>query len=174
MLGKEYSINEIIYGIIFLLLLFYFTKSYNINLLQFLLIILVIISIIYISYKKKEELVNLQKDTQLYSTNSKSLLTFIDEIQYFKLYNPPLYKDFMNKIDNYIKLQKFINIHEKENYKLYPEKILQENLQYQKKDIIETFITFEHTLDDRITSVYKLNDLTKELNQILSKSKLIM
>jgi hypothetical protein len=48
MLGKEYSINEIIYGIIFLLLLFYFTKSYNINLLQFLLIILVIISIIYI------------------------------------------------------------------------------------------------------------------------------
>ena len=174
MLGKEYSINEIIFGIIFIIFLFYFTKSYNINLLQFMLIILVIISIIYISNKKKEELVNLQEDTQLYSTNSKSLLTFIDNIKYFKLYNPPLYKQFMTKIDNYIKLQEFIDIHTKENYKLYPKKILQENLQSQKKDIIETFTSFEHTLDDRITSVYKLNDLTKQLNQILTKSKLII
>jgi hypothetical protein len=138
-------------------------------LLQFLLIIFVIISIIYISNKKKEELVNLQEDTQLYSTNSKSLLTFLDNITFFQLYNPPLYKEFMTKIDNYIKLEKFIDIHTKENYKLYPKKILQENLQFQKKDIMETFTSFEHTLDDRITSVYKLNDLTKELNQILTK-----
>jgi len=174
MLGKEYSINEIIFGLVFIIFLFYITKSYNINLLQFLLIVLVIISIIYISYKKKEELQNLQEDTKLYSTNSKSLLNFIDDIKYFKLYNPPLYKSFMEKIDNYIKLQEFIDIHTKENYKLYPKKILQENALFQKKDIIETFSSFEHTLDDRITSVYKLNDLIKQLNQILTKSNLII
>ena len=51
---------------------------------------------------------------------------------------------------------------------------INENLQFQKKDILETFTSFEHTLDDRITSVYKLNDLTKKLNHILLKSNLTL
>jgi hypothetical protein len=78
----------------------------------------------------------------------------------------------MNKIDNYIKLQKFINIHQKEGYKLYPKEILDGNLKTQKQDILETFITFEHSLDDRITSTYKLNDLYKTLKNILNTSNL--
>ena len=50
MLGnlKQFSILEITYGIIFLVVLFYATQSYNINLLQFTLVVSVVIFIIYI------------------------------------------------------------------------------------------------------------------------------
>jgi hypothetical protein len=74
----------------------------------------------------------------------------------------------MNKIDNYIKLEKFIDTHQKEGYKLYPKEILDGNLKTQKQDILETFITFEHSLDDRITSTYELNDMYKNLKCILN------
>jgi len=142
------------------------------------LIIGVIVTIGYISTQKQEEINSLQtnissENTQIFTSTSKSLLTFINKIKYFKLYNPPLYDSFLEKIDNYIKLQKFINVHKKEKYKLYPNKILQENVVFQRKDIITTFLSFEHTLDDRITSIYKLQELTNELSYILSKSKLI-
>jgi hypothetical protein len=80
----------------------------------------------------------------------------------------------MNKIDNYIRLEKFINFHNKDGYKMYPKEILQQNLESQRNNILNTFVTFEHTLDDRITSVYKLNDLTKKLNHILLKSNLTL
>jgi len=57
---------------------------------------------------------------------------------------------------------------------MYPKEILQQNLESQRNNILNTFVTFEHTLDDRITSVYKLNDLTKKLNHILLKSNLTL
>jgi hypothetical protein len=38
---------------------------------------------------------------------------------------------------------------------------------FQQKDILETFMSFEHTLDDRIISTYKLHDLTNELKKLL-------
>ena len=63
MLGnlKQFSILEITYGIIFLVFLFYVTQSYNINLLQFTLVVSVVIFIIYISIVKKEDLKNLKE-----------------------------------------------------------------------------------------------------------------
>ena len=57
---------------------------------------------------------------------------------------------------------------------MYPKKIIKQNLESQKEDILETFSSFEHTLDDRITSAYKLRDLTDQLKIILSKSNLII
>jgi hypothetical protein len=169
---SDYSILELSYGLVFIILLFYFTKSYNINLLQFLLVTSIVLIIIYISIIKKEDLKNLKNRVNIQNTNNKSILEFVDNIKYFKLYNPPLYSSFMNKIDNYIKLQKFINIHQKEGYKLYPKEILDGNLKTQKQDTLETFITFEHSLDDRITSTYELNDLYKTLKNILNTSNL--
>lgn len=176
MLGnlKQFSILEITYGIIFLVFLFYVTQSYNINLLQFTLVVSVVIFIIYISIVKNEDLKNLKDAVHIQNTNNESLLQFVNDIKYFELYNPPVYKDFMNKIDNYIRLEKFINFHEKDGYKMYPKETLQQNLESQKNNILNTFVTFEHTLDDRITSVYKLNDLTKKLNHILLKSNLTL
>ena len=176
MLGnlKQFSILEITYGIIFLVFLFYTTQSYNINLLQFTLVVSVVIFIIYISIIKKEDLKNLKDAVNIQNTNNESLLQFVNDIKYFELYNPPVYKDFMNKIDNYIRLEKFINFHNNDGYKMYPKEILQQNLESQRNNILNTFVTFEHTLDDRITSVYKLNDLTKKLNHILLKSNLTL
>ena len=175
MLGNEYSINEIIYGSLFVFFLFYFSSSYNINLLQFTLIIGVIISILYISMQKKDEIKQLRAKTEINTEinsernmyEQKPLLLFIEKISYFKLYNPVVYTSFIEKINNYIKLQQFIFIHKKHKYKLYSQKILHENLLYQKKDIIDTFSSFEHTLDDRITSTYKLADLVNELDILL-------
>jgi len=175
MLNYEYTINEIIFGSLIIFLMFYFTSSYNINLLQFTLIIGVVISILYISVQRKDEIKQLQEKTEI-NTNinseintyeSKPLLLFIDKISYFKLYNPVVYTSFIDKINNYIKLQQFIFIHKKYQYKLYSQKMLYDNLLYQKKDIIDTFSSFEHTLDDRITSTYKLTDLVNELDILL-------
>ena len=45
---SDYSILELSYGIVFIILLFYFTKSYNINLLQLLLVTSIVLIIIYI------------------------------------------------------------------------------------------------------------------------------
>ena len=176
MLGnlKQFSILEITYGIIFIVFLFYTTKSYNINLLQFTLVISVVIFIIYISIVKKKDLQNLKDTVNIQNTNNESLLQFVNDIKYFEQYNPKVYKDFMYKIDNYIKLEKFINYHEKDGYKMFPKERLNQNLEYQRNDVINTFVTFEHTLDDRITSVYKLNDLTKKLSHILLKSNLTL
>ena len=58
MLGnlKQFSILEITYGIIFLVFLFYTTQSYNINLLQFTLVVSVVIFIIYVSIIKNGDL----------------------------------------------------------------------------------------------------------------------
>ena len=78
----------------------------------------------------------------------------------------------MTKIKNYINLAYFIDQHQTNNYKLYSKKILTENLSSQKKDILETFLSFEHTLDDRITSTYKLVELSKDLNKILIREDL--
>ena len=167
MLGNEYSNNELIFGSLFILVIFYFSSSYNINLLQFTLIIITIISIIYISIQKNNDIKNLQITTKITTTEKKPLLVFIDKISYFKLYNPPVYDSFILKINNYMKLKEFIYVHNKNNYKLYPKKILQENLMFQQKDILETFMSFEHTLDDRIISTYKLHDLTNELKKLL-------
>ena len=174
----KYTINELVIGSLFIFFVFYFLQSYNINLLQFTLIICAVITIGYITIQKDDEIKNLQTNilsdnSQISTSKSKSLLKFINKIKYFKLYNSPLYDSLLNKINDYIKLQKFIHVHTVEKYKLYPNKILQENLAFQRNDIITTFLSFEHTLDDRITSVYKLQELTEELSFILSKSKLI-
>jgi len=176
MLGnlKQFSILEITYGIIFLVFLFYTTRTYNINLLQFTLVVSVVIFIVYISIVKKEKLENLKSSSNIKNTNNESLLQFVSDIKYFELYNPPVYKDFMNKVDNYIRLEKFINFHQKDEYKMYPKEILEQNLESQRNNLLNTFVTFEHTLDDRITSVYKLNDLTKKLSHILLKSNLTL
>ena len=146
---NKYTINELVLGSLFIFVLFYLTRSFNINLLQFMLIICVVITILYISNQKDETIKHLyknilfeEKNTQIASSKSESLIIFIDKIKYFKLYNPPVYDSFLNKIDEYIKLLKFIDVHTKENYKLYPIKILQENLLFQRKDIINTFLSF--------------------------------
>ena len=174
MFGKEFSINEIIVGIVLIIILFYGSLYIDITLFQLLLIVLGIIGIIYISQQKEKELTNLKKNIEFTETNNKALLKFMNDISYFNLYNPPIYDDFMTKMKEYIKLLKYADIHEKNKYRIYPKKIIKENLEFQKKDILETFQSFEHTLDDSITSAYKLRDLTAQLDQILTKSNLII
>jgi hypothetical protein len=71
---SDYSILELSYGIVFIILLFYFTKSYNINLLQFLLVTSIVLIIIYISIIKKEDLKNLKNRVNIQNTNNKSIL----------------------------------------------------------------------------------------------------
>jgi hypothetical protein len=170
MLGKEYSINEIIFGILSIIGIYYISQYVNITLFQVVMIVITCISIYLISSNKKSELKTLQANNTMYETDNKKLLIFLDKISYFALYNPPVYSSFIGKIKNYIKLSKFIDQHSKNNYKLYPKKILSENLQSQKKDILETFLSFEHTLDDRITSTYELNILNNELDTLLSST----
>jgi hypothetical protein len=138
------------------------------------LIGVVVFLIIYMSQLKDMEIEKLQEDNQLTTTNNMSLLKFVDDVSYFKKYNPPVYSQFLYKIEEYIKLLKFADIHEKNKYRLFPKKRIHENLQSQKEDILETFSSFEHTLDDRITSAYKLRDLTEQLRTILTKSNLII
>ena len=174
MFGKEFSINEIIIGISLMLILLYISQYINITLFQLLLIVLGIIIILYISQQKKKDIETMKTKIDLTETNNKALLNFVDNISYFKLYNPPIYFDFMYKTKQYINLLKFADIHEKNNYKLYPKKIIKENLDSQKQDILETFSSFEHTLDDRITSAYKLRELSAQLKNILTKSNLII
>lgn len=170
MLGKEYSINEIIFGILSIIGIYYISQYINITLFQVVMIVITCASIYLISLNKKMELNTLQTNNTVHETDNKELLMFLDKISYFALYNPPVYSSFIEKIKNYIKLSKFIDQHSKNNYKLYPKKILSENLQSQKKDILETFLSFEHTLDDRITSTYELNTLNDELDTLLSSS----
>ncbi len=172
MLGKEYSIIEIFYALIIIILIYYFTQNWNITLFQLCLFIGIVYTILSISNNRKEQLTILKSNTNITETNSKSLLDFVNEISYFQKYNPKTYSEFIDKLKNFINLKKFIKIHKDNNYKLYPEKILLENLNTQKKDLLETFVSFEHTLDDRITSIYELNNLSKRLNSILSKSNL--
>jgi hypothetical protein len=167
MLGKEYSHNEIIIGLISIISIYYISQYINITLFQMLMIIVTCISIYLISINKKLEINNLQSKNNITETNNKKLLEFLDSISYFNMYNPAIYSQFIIKIKNYINLSDFINKHEINKYKLYPIKILKENLSSQKKDILETFLSFEHTLDDRITSSYKLIELSKDLNKIL-------
>jgi hypothetical protein len=142
MLGKEYSVNELIFGIVGIIGIIYVSQQINITLFQFLMIIIVTGTIIMISLVKKSEIEKLKTTNKLNETNNKSLLNFVDSINYFKLYNQPVYESFIEKLTNYIKLQKFIDDHNTNNYKLFNPKILNENLQYQKKDILETFISF--------------------------------
>ena len=174
MFGKEFSINEIIIGIVLIIIIFYGSLYIDITLFQLLLIVLGIIGIIYMSQQKEKELTTLKKNIEFTETNNKALLNFMNDVSYFNLYNPPIYDDFMTKMKEYIKLLKFVDIHAKNKYRLYPKKILKENLDFQKKDILETFASFEHTLDDTITSAYKLRDLTAQLDKILTKSNLII
>lgn len=168
MLGKEYSINEIIFGVVSILTMYYISQYASITLFQVVMIVITCASIYVISFNKKIELQQLQKNNNVPETDNKKILLFLDKISYFNLYNPPIYASFINKLKSYIKLLKFIDQHSKNNYKLYPKKILTENLQSQKKDILETFLSFEHTLDDRITSTYKLNELNSELDTLLT------
>jgi len=123
---------------------------------------------------KDSEIQNLQTTVQLNETNNMSLLKFVSNISYFKSYNPPVYSEFLYKVKQYINLLKFADIHQKNEYRMFPKKIIKENLESQKEDILKTFSSFEHTLDDRITSAYKLRDLTDELKTILTKSNLII
>jgi len=168
MLGKEYSIYEIIFGLISIIILYYVSNYVNITLFQLLMIVITCITIYIVSLNKKLELESLQTTNNISETDNKKLLDFVDKISYFNLYNPPIYSSFMTKIKNYINLTKFIEQHKLNNYKLYPQKILNENLSSQKKDILETFLSFEHTLDDRIISTYKLNELNYELDKLLT------
>jgi hypothetical protein len=172
MLGKEYSQNEIIIGLIGIISIYYISQYINISLFQMLMIIITCGSIYIISTNKKIEINTLQLDNNISETNNKKLLKFLDSISYFNMYNPTIYSKFITKIKNYINLTYFINQHQTNNYKLYSKKILTENLLSQKKDILETFLSFEHTLDDRITSTYKLVELSKDLNKILIREDL--
>jgi hypothetical protein len=168
------TINEIIIWIGIILFLIIISGTINITLFQSLLICTVVFLILMMVQLKQNETNNLQENTKLSNTNNKSLLKFIENITYFKLYNPAVYDDFMNKVKNYINLLRFSSIHKKNNYKLYPKKIIRENIEFYKESILETFASFEHTIDDRITSVYKLRELTDELKTILTKSNLII
>lgn len=170
---QNFSINQIVVWMGVIIFLTYISSYMNITLWQFLLIGIVVFLILYMSQLKDSEIEKLQKDNKLTITNNISLLKFVDDISYFKKYNPPVYSQFLYKIEQYIKLLKFADVHEKNKYRLYPKKTIKENLESQKKDILETFSSFEHTLDDRITSAYKLRDLTDQLKTILSKSNLI-
>jgi len=168
------TINELVIWIGIILFLTLVSLYMNITILQFMLIGAIVFLILYMVQLKQNQTNDLQEKTKLTETNNMSLLKFMDSVSYFKLYNGPVYSDFMFKIKQYIKLLKFANIHKQNNYKLYSEKTIKENLNYQKKDILETFSSFEHTIDDRITSVYKLRDLTDQLSTILTKSNLII
>jgi len=168
MLGKEYSIYEIIIGLTSIIIIYYISQYVNVTLFQVLMIIITCISIYIITLNKKTELSALQTENNITETNNKKILLFLDNISYFNLYNRPVYSSFISKIKNYINLLKFIEQHSSNNYKLYSKKILNENLNSQKKDILETFLSFEHTLDDRIISIYKLNELKNELDKLLT------
>lgn len=168
------TINELVIWIGIILFLGLISLYMNISILQFLLISVLIFLILYMAQLKQNQTDDLQKGTKLTETNNMSLLKFIDSISYFNLYNKPIYDEFMFKIKQYIKLLKFADIHKQNDYKLYSNKVIKENLDSQKQDILETFASFEHTLDDRITSAYKLRDLTNQLNTILTKSNLII
>ena len=168
------SINEITIWIGIILFLILVSLYMNITLLQLFLICGVLFLILYMVQLKHNETDELQKKINLTETNNMSLLKFVNSVSYFKLYNPAIYSNFLYKIKKYINLLKFADVHEQNKYKLYPKKIIKENLDFQKQDIVETFSSFEHTLDDRITSAYKLRDLTDQLNTILTKSNLII
>jgi hypothetical protein len=168
------TINELVIWIGIILFLGLISLYMNISLLQFLLISVLIFLILYMAQLKQNHTDDLQKSTKLTETNNMSLLKFIDGVSYFNLYNKPIYDDFMFKTKQYIKLLKLADIHKKNEYKLYSKKVIKENLDSQKQDILETFASFEHTLDDRITSAYKLRDLTNQLNTILTKSNLVI
>ena len=170
MLGKEYSILEIFIGIIIIIGLIFFTQSINITLFQLVLFIIIISSIYFISLQKKQTLIDLKTNTTITETDSTPILTFVNSISYFKQFNPIIYDEFINKIKNFIKLQEFMKFHETNNYKLYPLRILKQNLSHQKKDVLDTFISFEHTTDDRIISIHALNKLSTKLHDLLSKS----
>jgi hypothetical protein len=167
------TINELIIWISIIIFLAIVSFHMNITLFQLFLITIVVILILVMSQIKQNETNKLQDNTTLKETNNMSLLKFIDSISYFKLYNPSVYRDFIDQIKEYIKILKFADIHEKENYKLYSKKIINENIDFQKKNILETFSSFEHTLDDRITSVYKLRELNSTLDTLLTKNNLI-
>jgi len=169
MLGKEYSEYEIIIGIIGIISIYYISKKIDITIFQMLMIIITCITIYIISNTKKKELETLQENNSITETDNKKLLEFMDNISYFNLYNPPVYSSLKSKIRNYINLVNFSNTQSKNNYKLYSQKIINQNLESQKKNILETFLSFEHTLDDRITSIYKLNELNFELDKLLQK-----
>jgi hypothetical protein len=171
---QNLSINQIVIWIGVIIFLAYLSIYMNITLLQFMLIGIVVFLIMYMSQLKDLEIEKLQQDNDLKTTNNMSLLKFVDDISYFKKYNPPIYSQFLYKTKEYIKLLKFADIHEKNKYRLYPKKVIKQNLESQKEDILETFSSFEHTLDDRITSIYKLRDLTEQLKHILTKSNLII
>lgn len=171
---QNFTINQIVIWMGIIIFLVYTSTYMNITLLQFLLIGVVVFFILYMSQLKDMEIEKLQEITKLKETNNSSLLNFVNNIEYFKKYNPPVYSQFIYKVKQYINLLKFADIHEKSKYRLYPKKTIKENLESQKKDILETFSSFEHTLDDRITSAYKLRDLTDELKTILTKSNLII
>jgi hypothetical protein len=170
---NKLTINEIVIWIGIIVFLIVISQSMNITILQFLLIGIVLFLILYMNQLKQKETDNLQQKNNIVETNNESLLKFIDSISYFKLYNSVVYSDFTYKVKQYINLLKFADIHEKNQYKLYPKKIIKENLNSQKQNILETFASFEHTIDDSITSIYKLRELTSKLNTILSKSNLI-
>ena len=168
------TINELVIWIGIIIFLIIVSYNMNITLLQFFLISAVLVLILIMAQLKQNETDKLQDKTKLKETNNTSLLKFIDSISYFKLYNPAIYSEFMDNIKIYINLLKFTDIHEKENYKLYPKKIIKENIDFQRKNILETFASFEHTIDDRITSVYKLRELTNTLDTLLTKNNLII
>jgi hypothetical protein len=171
---QNFTINQIVIWIGIIIFLAYTSTYMNITLLQFMLISIVVFFILYMSQLKDMEIEKLQENNKLTETNNYSLLNFVDSVAYFKKYNPPVYSQFLYKVKQYINLLKFANIHEQNKYRLYPKKTIKENLESQKEDIIETFSSFEHTLDDRITSAYKLRDLTDQLKRILTKSNLII
>ena len=102
MLGKEYSQNEIIIGLISIISIYYFSQSINISLFQMLMIIITCGSIYIISINKQKEINNLQSDNNISETNNKKLLKFLDSISYFNMYNPTIYSKFITKIKNYI------------------------------------------------------------------------
>ena len=159
------TINELVIWIGIILFLVLVSLYMNITILQFLLIGAVVFLILYMAQLKQNQTDDLQKNTKLTETNNMSLLKFMDSVSYFKLYNLPVYEDFMFKIKKYIKLLKFADVHKQNDYKMYSKETINENLDSQKKDILETFASFEHTLDDRITSAYKLRDLTNNLKE---------
>jgi hypothetical protein len=170
----NFTINQIIIGISIIIFLISISTYINISLFQFMMIGIVIFLILYMSQLKDSEIEKLQVNNNLKITNNASLLKFVDNVSYFKKYNPPVYSQFLYKVKEYINLLKFADVHEKNKYRLYPKKIIKQNIESQKEDILETFSSFEHTLDDRITSAYKLRDLTDQLNNILTKSNLII
>lgn len=171
---QNFTINQIIGGISITIFLISISTYINISLFQFMMIGIVLFLILYMSQLKDKEIEKLQEDNNLKTTNNTSLLKFVDNVSYFKKYNPPVYSQFLYKVKKYIDILKFADVHEKNKYRLYPKKTIKQNIESQKKDILETFSSFEHTLDDRITSAYKLRDLTDQLNTILTKSNLII